>query len=99
VVSGDRLSPLAHLSRPPVANPLQQVGQARVGGGVGAQEKPRPVLTRLDLAALASQPPGLLHGLNRFDRDGPNLTVNTRPIQATLTEAAADRRASTRNAA
>jgi hypothetical protein len=35
---------------------------------------------------------------NRFDRDGPNSTVNTRSIQATLTEAAADRRATRKSA-
>jgi len=63
VVGGDRLIPLPHLGRPPVANPLQQAGQAGVGGGVRAQEEPRPVLAGLDLAALAGHPTRLAHGL------------------------------------
>jgi hypothetical protein len=52
-VAGDELVSLVHLGRPPMANPLQQAGQAGVGGGVPAQQEPHPVAARLDLAALA----------------------------------------------
>jgi hypothetical protein len=63
VVGGDRLIVLAHLGRPPVANPLQQPGQAGVGGRVLAEDEPRPVPARLHLAALA----------------GPALSLGQRP--------------------
>jgi hypothetical protein len=53
VVGGDRLLPFAHLGRPPVANPLEQTGEGRVGGGVAAKHEARAVPAWLQLAALA----------------------------------------------
>jgi hypothetical protein len=86
VVHGDRLIPLAHFGRPPVANPLQQASQASVGRGLRAEDEPRSVPARLDLAALAGPAASLghcppepfrprraeLHRYKSFHPDDPN---------------------------
>jgi hypothetical protein len=63
VEGGDRLIVFGDVGRPPVANPLEQPGQARVDRSVLAEDEPHPVPARLALAALTRPALSLSHGL------------------------------------
>ena len=51
--SGDLFLVLVDIGCPPVANPLQQVGEATVDGGVRAEQEADPVAAWLELDAFA----------------------------------------------
>src|SRR5215211_3184610 len=59
VVSGDRLIPLPHFRRPPVADVGEESGQSRVHRWILAHDEPRLVPARLHLHTLVRAPPRL----------------------------------------
>jgi hypothetical protein len=56
---------LVHLSRAPVAHPLQQAGEAGEDSSVLAQREAHPVAAALELAALAAAAARLRHRLRK----------------------------------
>lgn len=71
---GDELISLVDLGGPPVANPLEQAGEAAVGGGVLAQQERDLVAVGLDLGALAGSAPRLRDRLAETVSSGKDRT-------------------------